>query len=50
MDAQQLKVRARHVSRPLTRLVVAWLAAVLAIGLWQGYGGWLLTGGIGDAI
>ena len=30
------------------RLVVAWLLVVLAVGLWQGYGAWLLNGGAGD--
>jgi len=50
MDAQQLKTRSRQVTRALVvRLVVAWLAIVLGIGLWQGYGVWLLGGGGGDA-
>jgi hypothetical protein len=49
MDAQELKpVSTRH-SRLLARLAVAWLAAVLAVGLWQAYGEWLLTGGPGLA-
>lgn len=50
MDAQQLKTRSRHVTRALVvRLVVAWLAIVLGIGLWQSYGVWLLGSGGGDA-
>ncbi len=50
MDAQQLRTRSRRVTRTLVvRLVVAWLAIVLGIGLWQGYGAWLLGGGGGDA-
>jgi hypothetical protein len=49
MDAQQLKVEARHRTSPLVvRLVAAWFAILLAIGLWQGYGPWLLSGGGGD--
>jgi hypothetical protein len=46
MDAQQPKPGASHAARPrVVRLVVAWLVIVLAIGLWQGYGAWLLSGG-----
>jgi len=49
MDAQQLRVSARRVTGPLAvPLVIAWLAVVLAVGLWQGYGRWLLNGGAGD--
>jgi len=29
--------------------MVMWLAAVLAVGLWQAYGAWLLTDGAGRA-
>jgi hypothetical protein len=29
----------------VVRVVAAWLAALLAVGLWQGYGAWLF--GIG---
>lgn len=29
----------------IARLVTAWLLIVLMIGLWQGYGAWLLGGG-----
>jgi len=50
MDAQELKPVSSHGVRPLhVRLVVAWLCVSLAIGLWQGYGLWLLSGGAGDA-
>jgi hypothetical protein len=28
----------------VVRVAVAWLAAVLAVGLWQGYGVWLFSG------
>jgi len=49
MDAQELKPGSSHGVRPLAvRLVVAWLFVVLAIGLWQGYGRWLLNDGAGD--
>ena len=49
MDAQELKPGSSHGVRPLTvRLVVAWLSVLLATGLWQGYGLWLLKGGAGD--
>jgi hypothetical protein len=49
MDAQQLKPGSPHVTRPLVvRLIVAWLAIVLGIGLWQGYGVWLLGCGVGN--
>jgi hypothetical protein len=30
------------------RLLVAWLSVLLAIGLWQGYGPWLLSLRVGD--
>jgi hypothetical protein len=50
MDAQQLTLEARHGTSPLVvRFVVAWLAIVLAAGLWQGYGSWLLSGGGSNA-
>ena len=32
----------------VARGVAAWLVLVLAAGLWQGYGEWLLKGGAGD--
>jgi hypothetical protein len=42
MDAQEQKPRSEFFSRPLVvRLVSAWLALVLVLGLWQGYGAWL---------
>jgi len=51
MDAQQLESEARHAARPLVvRLVLTWLFIVLAIGLWQAYGMWLLSGARGDVI
>jgi hypothetical protein len=50
MDAQQLESEARHAARPLVvRLVLTWLF-MLAIGLWQAYGMWLLSGARGDVI
>jgi hypothetical protein len=49
MDAQQSKLDASRDRRPwVVRLVVAWLAIVLATGLWQGYGRWLLSSGGGN--
>ena len=48
MDAQELKPGSPRGVRPLAvRLWVTWLAALLALGLWQGYGAWLLGGGAG---
>ncbi|HEY6126117.1 MAG TPA: hypothetical protein VIV63_15805 [Steroidobacteraceae bacterium] len=36
--------------RPLfRRLSLAWLAVLIALGLWQGYGTWLLGGGASRA-
>jgi hypothetical protein len=33
--------------RPLIhRICVAWLAGLVALGLWQGYAKWLLSGGV----
>jgi cytochrome c-type biogenesis protein CcmH/NrfG len=50
MDAHELKPVPSHGVRPLVVcLVVTWLAAVLAFGLWQAYGAWLLGGGSGRA-
>jgi cytochrome c-type biogenesis protein CcmH/NrfG len=50
MDAHELKPVSSQGVRPrVVRLVVTWLAAVLALGLWQAYGAWLLSGGPGDA-
>jgi len=50
MDAQEQKPDSSSGVRPLVvRLVAAWLAGVLAIGLWQAYGAWLLSGGPGHA-
>lgn len=53
MDAQQSTFKGPFrnpwFTRPLfSRIVTAWLAFVLAAGLWQGYGEWLLKGGGGD--
>jgi len=28
----------------IVRLVTVWLAVLLVVGLWQGYGAWLLSG------
>jgi hypothetical protein len=45
MDAQERKLGAQRRTRPLiVRLVAACLAVLLAAGLWQGYGAWLLDG------
>ena len=45
MDAQEKKPRSDRFMRPLVvRLVTVWLAVVLLMGLWQGYGAWLLGG------
>ena len=55
MDAQQSTFKAafknQWYARPLfARIVAAWLALVLATGLWQGYGEWLSKGGVGDVL
>ena len=43
MDAHELKPEISRATRPVVvRLVVAWFAVWLAVGLWQGYGVWLL--------
>jgi hypothetical protein len=43
MDAQELKPGSSRGVRPqVVRLVIAWLSVVLASGLWQAYGAWLL--------
>lgn len=58
MDAQRPIPKFRPKFRPkvsqvartlVVRLGLAWLTIVLAIGVWQGYGPWLLGGGGGDA-
>jgi hypothetical protein len=50
MDAQQSKPEIRQHTRPLlARLAVSWLALLLAVGLWQGYGRWFLRMGGVDA-
>jgi hypothetical protein len=36
-------------SRRLERFAIAWLAAVLAVGLWQAYGTWLFSAGADHA-
>jgi len=37
--------------RPLVaRLAIAWLAIVLALGLWQAYGAWLFGSGADHAL
>ena len=48
MDAPSLKPeRERIASRRsrVERVAIAWLATVLAVGLWQAYGAWLFSGG-----
>lgn len=45
MDAQELKLEVKRIAPRVERLVIVWLAAVLAFGLWQGYGVWLLGRG-----
>ena len=48
MDAQQF-TSTRGFMRPLTtRILEAWLAVVLAAGLWQGYGAWWMGSRGGD--
>jgi hypothetical protein len=48
MDAHELKpVSSRGVRSLAARLAVAWLAGWLALGLWQAYGAWLLSGEAG---
>lgn len=43
MDAQEQKPRSEYFTRPLVvRLAGVWVALVLVLGLWQGYGAWLL--------
>jgi len=41
MDARNLKQLFRNAARHLERGAVMLLAALLALGLWQGYGAWL---------
>ena len=53
MDAQQPMFKARFKNPAFMRALVvrvieAWLALVLAIGLWQGYGAWLVNSRGGD--
>jgi hypothetical protein len=44
MDAHELKPEVTRVTRPLVvRLAAAWLVLLLAVGLWQGFGVWLLS-------
>jgi hypothetical protein len=49
MDAQEPEPSSERITRRTTqpifvRCVAAWLAVVLVLGLWQGYGAWLLGG------
>lgn len=45
MDAHELKPRSNRFTRPwVARVVGVCLVIVLAAGLWQGYGAWLLGG------
>ena len=39
------ETRSPHMRPLVFRLVVAWLAVVLTVGLWQGYAQWLLGSG-----
>jgi len=51
MDAPEQKPgSSRGVSQTVIRFVVTWLVAVLALGLWQAYGAWLLSSGGGDVL
>lgn len=44
MDAHELNPEVSRAPRALVdRLAAVWLALLLAVGLWQGYGGWLLS-------
>jgi hypothetical protein len=45
MDAPEQKSDSSRVRPLVVRLAILWLAAVLAVGLWQAYGEWLLSGG-----
>jgi len=45
MDARELDPKPGRRSTRVARIVAAWLAVLLALGLWQGYGMWLF--GIG---
>jgi len=46
MDAPEPKLEVARRARPfVVRLVIAWLAVLIALGTWQGYGHWLLGGG-----
>ena len=43
MDAHELNPEVTRVTRPrVVWLAAAWLSLLLAVGLWQGYGVWLL--------
>jgi len=45
MDAPEPKLELSRDARPIVvRLVIAWLAVLIALGAWQGYGQWLLGG------
>jgi hypothetical protein len=51
MDAHELKPVSPHGVPPrLVLFFVTWLAVVLALGLWQAYGAWLLSGGSGHVV
>jgi hypothetical protein len=50
MDAHELTPASSRARLRVARFVVAWLAAVLAAGLWQAYGAWLLGGGAGRVL
>ena len=42
MDAHDLPPRPSAVSRRVARIAVVVLAVMLAVGLWQGYGFWIV--------
>ena len=50
MDAQERKPEVTRAPRPLVAgLAGAWLVLLLAVGLWQGYGHWLMIEAGGHA-
>jgi len=48
MDAR-VNTRPSRIEPRIERYAAAWLVAVLAVGLWQGYGAWA-WGAVRDAI
>jgi hypothetical protein len=41
MEARELDPKPGRRNTRVARIVAAWLAVLLALGLWQGYGTWL---------